>query len=282
MKKFLVIFLAGLVLACSSEEPASRQAAESAAPPEETVAEDAAPEETPPAATDEVSAAELAQQLDESESAGVPEEDEETALGPLASEAAAPKVPERFQEGRHYELLTAAQPTGFGPDKIEVLELFWYGCPHCYTLEPHIQAWLKDGIPAQAEFRRMPASLNRSWQIHARAYFTAEALGVLDEFHPAMFRELNVNRNALNTPELLADFFSQFGVSEDAFNEAFNSFAVQTKLRRSDSLGKRYRITGVPAIVVNGKYVTGADVAGGVPQLFEVIEFLVQKEASKN
>lgn len=282
MKKFLVIFLAGLVLACSSEEPASRQAAESAAPPEETVAEDAAPEETPPAATDEVSAAELAQQLDESESAGVPEEDEETALGPLASEAAAPKAPERFQEGRHYELLTAAQPTGFGPDKIEVLELFWYGCPHCYTLEPHIQAWLKDGIPAQAEFRRMPASLNRSWQIHARAYFTAEALGVLDEFHPAMFRELNVNRNALNTPELLADFFSQFGVSEDAFNEAFNSFAVQTKLRRSDSLGKRYRITGVPAIVVNGKYVTGADVAGGVPQLFEVIEFLVQKEASKN
>lgn len=282
MKKFLVIFLAGLVLACSSEEPASRQAAESAAPPEETVAEDAAPEKTPPAATDEVSAAELAQQLDESESAGVPEEDEETALGPLASEAAAPKAPERFQEGRHYELLTAAQPTGFGPDKIEVLELFWYGCPHCYTLEPHIQAWLKDGIPAQAEFRRMPASLNRSWQIHARAYFTAEALGVLDEFHPAMFRELNVNRNALNTPELLADFFSQFGVSEDAFNEAFNSFAVQTKLRRSDSLGKRYRITGVPAIVVNGKYVTGADVAGGVPQLFEVIEFLVQKEASKN
>lgn len=282
MKKFLVIFLASLVLACSSEEPASRQAAETAAPPEETVAEEAAPQEAPPAATDEVSAAELAQQLDESESAGMPEEDEETALGPLASEAAAPKGPERFQEGRHYELLTAAQPTGFGPDKIEVLELFWYGCPHCYTLEPHIQAWLKDGIPDQAEFRRMPASLNRSWQIHARAYFTAEALGVLDEFHPAMFREINVNRNALNTPELLAGFFSRFGVSEDAFNEAFNSFAVQTKLRRSDSLGKRYRITGVPAIVVNGKYVTGADVAGGVPQLFEVIEFLVQKEASKN
>ena len=97
-----------------------------------------------------------------------------------------------------------------------------------------------------------------------------------------MFREMNVNRNALNTPELLASFFSQFGVSEDAFNEAFNSFAVQSKLRRSDSLGKRYRITGVPAIVVNGKYVTGADVAGGVPQLFEVIEFLVQKEASRN
>jgi thiol:disulfide interchange protein DsbA len=285
MKKFLVIFLAGLVVGCSSEEPASRQAAETAAPPEEAIAEEAAPEEAaPPAPTDEASAAELAQQMDEdeSESAGMPEEDEETALGPLAFEAAAPKAPERFQQGRHYELLTAAQPTGFGPDKIEVLELFWYGCPHCYTLEPHIQAWLKDGKPEHAEFRRMPASLNRSWQIHARAYFTAEALGVVDEFHPAMFREMNVNRNALNTPELLASFFSQFGVSEDAFNEAFNSFAVQSKLRRSDSLGKRYRITGVPAIVVNGKYVTGADVAGGVPQLFEVIEFLVQKEASRN
>jgi thiol:disulfide interchange protein DsbA len=280
MKKFVAVLVACLLVACSSEEPASRQTAETTSPPSETAVGEEATPQTP---TDDASAAEMAQQLDESETAGIPEDgaEEDTALVALASEADAPQLPERFQKGRHYELLTAAQPTGFGPDKVEVLEIFWYGCPHCYTLEPHIQAWLADGIPAQAEFRRMPASLNRSWQIHARAYFTAEALGILDEFHPAMFEEMNVNRNPLNTPELLAEFFSRFDVSEDVFTEAFNSFAVQAKLRRSDGLAKRYRITGVPAIVVNGKYVTGADATGGIPQLFEVIDFLVQKEAAK-
>jgi thiol:disulfide interchange protein DsbA len=194
MKKFVAVLVACLLVACSSEEPASRQTAETTSPPSETAVGEEATPQTP---TDDASAAEMAQQLDESESAGIPEDgaEEDTALVALASEADAPQLPERFQKGRHYELLTAAQPTGFGPDKVEVLEIFWYGCPHCYTLEPHIQAWLADGIPAQAEFRRMPASLNRSWQIHARAYFTAEALGILDEFHPAMFEEMNVNRN---------------------------------------------------------------------------------------
>lgn len=277
MRKIFLILAVLVAVGCSSEEPASRQAEQTAAPAQEAAVEQ---EAAPQAPTDDASAAEIAQQMDESESAALPEagQVEDTALGPLASEAEGPVAPERFQEGRHYQLLTAAQPTGFGPDKVEVLEIFWYGCPHCYTLEPHIEAWLADGIPDEAEFRRMPASLNRSWQIHARAYFTAEALGILDEFHTPMFRELNVNRNPLNTPEALASFFAQFGVSEDDFNEAFNSFAVQAKLRRSDGLAKRYRITGVPAVVVNGKYVTGADVAGGIPQLFEVIDFLVEKE----
>lgn len=137
-------------------------------------------------------------------------------------------------------------------------------------------------MPSQAEFRRMPAALNPSWQILARAYYTAEALGVLEQAHGDLFREFHVNRNPLNTPELLATFFARYGISEEDFDAAFNSFAVQAKLRRADALTRRYRITGVPAIVVNGKYVTGASEAGGVQELFEVVDFLVEKEANRD
>jgi thiol:disulfide interchange protein DsbA len=135
-------------------------------------------------------------------------------------------------------------------------------------------------MPSNAEFVRVPATLNRGWQVHARAYYTAEALGKLDEIHEGLFKAINVDRNPLNTEDQLVGFFAGYGVTEEEFTEAFNSFAVQTKLRRADSLVRRYRITGVPAMVVNGKYVTGADMAGGIPQLFEVVEFLIDKESN--
>jgi thiol:disulfide interchange protein DsbA len=159
-----------------------------------------------------------------------------------------------------------------------VAEVFWYGCPHCFTLEPFIQEWRLNGIPDDTVFVQIPASLNPSWQIHARLFYTAEALGKLEEVHPAIFREVNVNRNPLNTRERMVEFFARFDVSEQQFTEAWDSFAVQTNLRRSDALVKRYRLTGVPAVVVNGKYVTGADLAGGNKQLLDVINFLVEKE----
>jgi len=217
-------------------------------------------------------AASLAQAMAEEET--VPEE-------PVVATVAKPSVPkalERYQEGRHYTTLPVAQPTSAAPGQVEVAEVFWYGCPHCFTLEPFIQEWRLNGIPDDTVFVQIPASLNPSWQIHARLFYTAEALGKLEEVHPAIFREINVNRNPLNTRERMVEFFARFGVSEQQFTEAWDSFAVQTNLRRSDALVKRYRLTGVPAVVVNGKYVTGADLAGGNKQLLDVINFLVEKE----
>jgi len=217
-------------------------------------------------------AASLAQAMAEEET--VPEE-------PVVATVAKPSVPkalERYQEGRHYTTLPVAQPTSAGPGQVEVAEVFWYGCPHCFTLEPFIQEWRLNGIPDDTVFVQIPASLNPSWQIHARLFYTAEALGKLEEVHPAIFREVNVNRNPLNTRERMVEFFARFDVSEQQFTEAWDSFAVQTNLRRSDALVKRYRLTGVPAVVVNGKYVTGADLAGGNKQLLDVINFLVEKE----
>jgi len=220
----------------------------------------------------EQDAASLAQAMAGEET--VPEE-------PIVAAVAKPSVPkalERYQEGRHYTTLPVAQPTSAAPGQVEVAEVFWYGCPHCFTLEPFIQEWRLNGIPDDTIFVQIPASLNPSWQIHARLFYTAEALGKLEEVHPAIFREINVNRNPLNTKERMVEFFARFDVSEQAFTEAWDSFAVQTNLRRSDAQVKRFRLSGVPAVVVNGKYVTGADLAGGNKQLLEVINFLVEKE----
>jgi len=281
MRKILATMLIVLLAACGREEaPPAQPAADNQAQVQQEAPTAA---ETPAEpATEQATTAELAQAMDEEETAGLSDETTaETAVEMAETEPQAPAKSERFKQGAQYELLTAAQPTGTEPGKVEVLEVFWYGCPHCYHLEPYLESWRKEGMPPQAEFRRMPAALNPSWQILARAYYTAEALGVLEQAHPDLFREYHVNHNPLNTPELLAAFFARYGISEEDFDATFNSFAVQAKLRRADALARRYRITGVPAIVVNGKYVTGASEAGGVPELFEVVNFLVEKEANR-
>jgi len=229
----------------------------------------------------------LAQELDQAETPVDESPDDESsasddtlaaALPAADAVAPTPNFVEKFQQGRHYTMLPVAQPTSAGPGKIEVVEIFWYGCPHCYSLEPYISDWVADDLPENVEFVRMHAALNRGWQVHARVFYTAEALGVLDEVHEDLFREIHVNRNPLNTQELLVEFFANHGVPEDQFLDAFNSMGVQTNLRRADAQVRRFRITGVPAVIVNGKYVTGADKAGGYDQLFEVIEFLIAKE----
>lgn len=202
----------------------------------------------------------------------------EEDVEPMAAQPSIPKALERYQEGRHYTTLPVAQPTSAGPGQVEVAEVFWYGCPHCYTLEPFLQSWRLDGIPDDTLFVQIPAALNPSWQIHARVFYTAEALGILEQVHPAIFREIHVNRNPLNTRERLVEFFARFDVSEQDFDSAWDSFAVQTNLRRADAQVRRFRLSGVPAVVVNGKYVTGADLAGGNQQLFDVINFLIAKE----
>lgn len=268
-----ILLLALATAACSDEPPAASPATDSrpaaAAPAEqaEAPASDAAGKA---AAEDPVAVAEA---MDEAETGAPGAEPVQLAEVDTGDEGPSP-----YQEGQHYRSLPVAQPTSVSPGKIEVVEVFWYGCPHCFSLEPHLREWAASEMPETAELVRIPATLNRNWQVHARVYYTAEALGVLDQVHDDLFHEINVNRNPLMTQEALLDFFGAHGVSEQAFLDAFNSIGVQTRLRQADSLIRRYRITGVPAMVVNGKYVTGADMAGGIPQLFDVVEFLIRKE----
>ena len=184
---------------------------------------------------------------------------------------------ERFELGTHYDRLSPTQPTSSGPDRIEVCEIFWYGCPHCYTFDPYLESW-KEDLAADVSFVRIPAVWNPLLQLHARAYYTAEVLGISDEIHTPIFREVHVNGNPLNSEQALQGFFEQFGVSEEDFAGAFNSFAVHTRLQRADELSRRYRIASVPTVIVNGKYSASASTAGDYPILMDLIDELVASE----
>ncbi len=194
----------------------------------------------------------------------------------LAQADAAP-ASGRFQLGTHYERLPAAQGTSSSPNLIEVAEVFWYGCPHCYTFDPYLENWRED-LPEDVSFVRIPAVWNALLQIHARAFYAAEALGVSDELHAPIFREIHINRNGLDSQGALADFFVANGVEAGAFDAAYESFAVNTKMNRADELTRRYRIASVPTVIVNGKYTTDAGMAGNYEDLMELIDELVAME----
>lgn len=185
---------------------------------------------------------------------------------------------EPFDEGVDYQRVAPAQPTEAEPGKVEVLELFWYGCPHCYHLEPLLEQWLA-GQPDTVAFRRMPAVLGDQWAIHARAFYAAEVLGVSDKVHQALFDAMHAEKRRLNDEASLAAFFAEQGVDEEQFRQAFHSFSVETKLRRAMTMTRRYGIDGVPAFVVNGKFRTSASLTGTRERMFEVLEALVKSES---
>ena len=180
-------------------------------------------------------------------------------------------------EGTNYTVLKPAVPTNVAPGKVEVVEVFWYACGHCYLLEPKLEAWNKKGRPAYVQLTRMPAVWNDVLKLHARLFYTIEVLGRQD-LNDVIFREINVNRNRLETPEKIEAFLVSQGVSKADFQKTFNGFAVESKLARAVDLNKRYRITSTPTVVVNGKYVTDASMAGGEEQLFQVINQLAARE----
>ena len=180
-------------------------------------------------------------------------------------------------EGTNYTVLKPAVPTNVAPGKVEVVEVFWYACGHCYLLEPKLEAWNKKGRPAYVQLTRMPAVWNDVLKLHARLFYTIEVLGRMD-LNDVIFREINVNRNRLETPEKIEAFLVSHGVSKTDFQKTFNGFAVESKLARAVDLNKRYRITSTPTVVVNGKYVTDASMAGGEEQLFQVINQLAARE----
>lgn len=254
--------------------------------PDEPTAPAAASEPAP--ATEQTSPPEAAQESDAAvvaQTEAISETDEPADAGagvqPSLKLGAAPaKAPtsSRFREGESYQRVVPAQPTSVAPGKVEVIEVFWYGCGHCYTLDPAIESWRAKSAAPYVEFVRVPAMWNEMTRMHARVYYTAELLGKLDALHSVAFREIHVNGNQLNTVDRIASFFKQHGVSGEEFQKAFSSFAVENKLQRADFLNRRYRIDSVPTFIVNGKYKTDQGDAGGEQQLFALIEELAASE----
>ncbi len=274
MKKFSLATLCALLLtlgACSKDsttaplaqqQPAPTVAAQTA--PETPAVEAPVTEEATETATPPEAISETADEVDNTPTPARP------ALR-LGGPAGTNPTSARFKEGANYTKLVPAQPTSVGPGKVEVVEVFWYGCGHCYALDPALESWQAKGKPANVEFVRVPAMWNDTLRIHARLFYTAEMLGKLDELHTPIFREIHTKGNGLNTVEKITAFFREHGVSTDEFQKAFSSFAVENKLQRADVLNRRYRIDSVPAIIVNGKYKTDVGMAGGEPQLLQLI-----------
>lgn len=191
---------------------------------------------------------------------------------------------EPFKEGQHYyRLAEPVRPRN--PQKIEVVEVFWYGCPHCFRFDPVIKTWQKT-LPADVDFYRLPVIWNSTTQLHAQAFYTAQALGVLDKLHDPLFEALNVQGNPLNNKEKVAQLFAQHGVGEDAFNKAFNSFGVTSQVNQAKARTLSYKIEGTPELVVAGKYrITGRGLAdenssehATHEKMLEVANFLIAKE----
>jgi thiol:disulfide interchange protein DsbA len=180
-------------------------------------------------------------------------------------------------EGKEYKLLKPAQPSEAAPGKVGVVEVFWYACGHCYLLEPKLEAWNQKGRAPYVQLIRLPATWNPVVKMHARVFYTIELLGK-PKLHDEVFREINVKGNRMDTPEKIEAFFVSRGVSKDEFKKAFSSFAVESKLLQAEDLNKRYKITGTPTIVVNGKYVTDVGMAGDEDKLFEVVNELAARE----
>ena len=181
-----------------------------------------------------------------------------------------------YQEGTHYDLISPAVRTA-DPDKIEVVEFFWYGCGHCYTFEPMIGQWKKT-LAEDVDFRPSPAVWNPTMELHARAFYTAEALGVGEALHPVVFQALNVDRKRLASEAELAKLFTANGVAAEDFEKAFNSFGVGSQVRQANARARAAKITGTPSMMVNGKYFISTRKAGSQSDMLQLADFLIEKE----
>ena len=283
MRANYLLCLSGILIlaACSSEEPATDAANDAN---EQPAIVDTAPEE--PAPADDAAEAEDAVPQAVEESGGEPDEADEGDKPIILAQAdtAAASQDWQFTEGTHYQRMVPTQPTVGGGDKIEVAEFFWYGCGHCYEFEPYINRWAED-IPANVSFVRIPATWNPLVKLHAQLYYTEEVLvksGKIEnpeQFRESVFAEYHRRGNRMTSEGAIQDIFARAGVSEEDFNAAWGSFEVNQKLRVAQDLARRYAISGVPAITVNGKYRTGKAETGTYPVLLEVIDELVAKES---
>jgi len=276
---------------CSAEQPSaeSTEAAVQDAAAEVAAATEAVADKAEELATAvaEAKPAEVAatDEAPPSENTVIAQADEAEAQDEPAAEAASsatppkPTGPAPYRVGDHYSLLSPAQPTSAEPGKVEITEFFMYSCPHCYNFEAFLEKWEAQKA-SYVQFVRFPALFNAPARTHARAFYTAQTLGILDQTHMPFFRELHVNRKQMTSEKELVAFFANYGIDESAFQQAFNSFAVDTQMRKAESLGRRYRVTSTPTVIVNGKYIVDGDKITSYEQILQIADYLAQKEAS--
>ncbi len=197
----------------------------------------------------------------------------------LASSATA-SADAAYKLGVNYQAVLPTQPVSTNPGQVEVLDFFWYGCPHCNALEPYLEAWERSK-PANVVLKRVPAILQPEWEPAARAYYTAEALGILEKSHKATFDEIHQNHDVMQSEADFERFYvKQFGVDPRKFESIWSSPTVDAKIAQANVLAERYGLMlfGVPTLVVNGKWITGGDFGVPYSQIMLVVNQLVVQE----
>lgn len=191
----------------------------------------------------------------------------------LASSAAA-----QFTAGKDFLIINPPQPTDSG-NKVEVLEFFWYGCPHCNALQPPLDAWLKQK-PADVEFRRVPAVLGQSWIPLTQAFYAFEALGLTEKLHHDVFAAIHKEKIRLQDPKTLSEWVAKRGVDQKKFMDTYNSFGVRSRVQRAIDMSRTYNIPGTPALVIDGRYLTAPHLGLGGQTLsyeryFKIVDHVI-------
>jgi thiol:disulfide interchange protein DsbA len=275
--------------ACGRQTPPPAAAA--AAPPAAATQAPQPPAVTPPPAAEARSAQSETEQATASQESGDGDNDHQArsdaSLEKIAGSAPGAQLPGgKWQAGVNYDPIVPAQPTSVSPGKVEVMEVFWLACPHCYAIEPRIRSWLKSK-PSYVEFVRVPVIWQAMHRAHARLYYTLDALGrqdLVEKAFDTIHQDLENRQPPLvggsddETYRLQQQFAVQNGISADDFSKAYNSFSVNSNLQRAEEITQRYQVQGVPFFVVNGKYSTDVEKAGSESKLIELINDLAASE----
>lgn len=196
----------------------------------------------------------------------------------LAACATAPawSAPEAFKEGKDYLALKQRAPVESDKGKVEVVEFFWYSCPHCNAFEPELNAWLGK-LPPTVDFKRVPVRFRADFEPQQRLYYSLDAMGQLPKLHGKVFHAIHVERNPLTTPQSIFEWVAKQGVDRAAFETTFNSFGVAGKAKRAAQLQEAYQVEGVPALGVAGRFYVDGGLAGSMSRALQVVDRLVKQ-----
>jgi len=195
-------------------------------------------------------------------------------MSPASAQAPRPR------EGKDYLVLGKQAPTDAPTGKVEVVEFFWYSCPHCNAFEPTLEAWVKN-LPKDVSFKRVPVAFRDDFAPQQRLFYTLEALNKVDELHGRVFRAIHAERQSLTSDDAIIAWAEKQGLDKAKFTEAFRSFSVASKLRRATQLQDAYKVEGVPALGIAGRYYTDGSLAGSMERALKVTDYLVA-EARKS
>jgi protein dithiol oxidoreductase (disulfide-forming) len=184
--------------------------------------------------------------------------------------------PVHLREGKDYVTLPASPLAAASHERVEVIEVFWYGCRYCYSLDRLMQSWHASDV----EFRRVPGTAIEAARTHARLFYTVQALGQLERLHGPIFHAV-LSGNRLDTPERMQTFLGRYGIDGQQFRSAFFSEAVDEQMARADAVTQQYKVDSVPSIVIDGRYKTDLEMAGGEQRLLTVIDTLVAHEQGR-